>query len=74
MNEIIALLEKEIKDVELDYQFMGSKLMLQVVSPVFKGMSRVERQRYVKRILFPFIESGELHAVSLKIGVKDECE
>lgn len=74
MNEIIERLKENIEDAEVDYQASGSRLILSVYSDVFKSMNRVERQRYVKKILSPFIESGELHAVSLKVGVKDECE
>lgn len=72
MNEIVRLLKEKIEDAEVDYQASGSHLMLSVQSKIFEGMSRVQRQRYVKQILAPFIESGELHAVNLKVGVKDE--
>lgn len=72
MNDIIAKIEEEIPDAEIDYQISGSHIMLKVNADIFAGMSRVQSQRYVKNILAPFFESGQLHALSLQVGVKDE--
>ena len=72
MNEIITLLREKILDADIDYQASGSRLVLNIKAAMFKDMNRIQRQRYVKQILAPFIESGQLHAVSLKVGVKDE--
>jgi|GEM_PF-6143743 acid stress-induced BolA-like protein IbaG/YrbA len=74
MDNIIAVLKEKIEDAEVEYQGEGSHVMLSVLSNQFKSMSRVQRQRFVKQILAPYFESGQLHAVSLQVGVKDECE
>ena len=37
-----------------------------VVSPAFAGMSPIARQRLVMATVRPQIESGELHALSIK--------
>ncbi|MEC7030628.1 MAG: BolA/IbaG family iron-sulfur metabolism protein [Pseudomonadota bacterium] len=67
MNEIIELLKKEIPDSEVSFQEQGSRLALKVSSPAFKQVSRLERQRVVKRLLKPWIDSGALHAVMLTV-------
>lgn len=72
MNEIITLLREKILDADIDYEASGSHLVLNIKASIFKDMNRIQRQRYVKQILAPFIESGQLHAVSLQVGVKDE--
>lgn len=70
MIQVIEALEKNIPDVAVDYQLQGSKLQLKVVAPMFAGLSRLDRQRFVKKILAPYIDSGQLHAVSLVVGEK----
>lgn len=70
MIAVIEALEEKIPDVVVESQVSGSHLKLKIVAPMFATYSRIERQRFVKQILAPFIESGELHAVSLEVGDK----
>ena len=67
MNEIIELLKKEIPNSQVVFQQEGARLMLKVSSPIFKQQSRLERQRAVKCLLKPWIDSGALHAVMLTV-------
>ena len=67
MNEIIELLKQEIPDSKVSFKEEGSRLALKVSSPIFKQVNRLERQRMVKRLLKPWIDSGALHAVMLTV-------
>ncbi|MCP8352082.1 BolA/IbaG family iron-sulfur metabolism protein [Candidatus Synchoanobacter obligatus] len=72
MNEIIELLKREIPDSEILFDGGGSRVSIAVTSPFFSGMSRLQRQRYVKKLLEPWIDSGSLHAVTLKVSSGEE--
>lgn len=43
-----------------------------VVSPLFVGKTRVQRQQMVNAILRSYFDSGELHALSMKTVTPEE--
>ena len=50
----------------------GSHFDAVVVSSVFGGKSPIQRQRLVMETVRPQIESGELHALSIKTFTPDQ--
>ncbi|MDP1605198.1 MAG: BolA/IbaG family iron-sulfur metabolism protein [Rhodocyclaceae bacterium] len=45
-----------------------------IVSPVFSGLSRVQRQQRVNAVLNPHFESEVLHALSMQCLTPEEAE
>ncbi len=72
MNDIIKILKQEIPESQINLKGDGSRLELMITSPFFKGVSRLERQRIVKRLLKPWIDSGVVHAVMLTVKDGEE--
>ena len=72
MKEIIQTLEMNIPNAQVSADMQGAHLNLKVVSSFFETMGRLQRQRYVKGILKPWIDSGQVHAVCLKVETVGE--
>ena len=72
MNDMIDKLHRDIPGSKITYVSEGAKMRLSIRAKLFTSMSRLERQRYVKKLLSPWINSGELHAVTMQIE-GDEC-
>jgi acid stress-induced BolA-like protein IbaG/YrbA len=47
---------------------------VQVVSPVFKGMMMIEQHRKVMSVVQAEIDSGEVHALSMKTFTPEQFE
>lgn len=43
-----------------------------IVSEIFTGQSRLNRQRKIYSILNPFLQSGEIHALALRTLTPEE--
>lgn len=71
--EIRATLEAALGDCEIQLQSEGNKLMLLVTAAAFEGLNRVKRQQLVYRSLGDRIESGEIHAVSMRCLTPEEA-
>ncbi len=71
--EIRATLEAALGDCEIQLQSEGNKLMLLVTAAAFDGLNRVKRQQLVYRSLGDRIESGEIHAVSMRCLTPEEA-
>lgn len=71
--EIRDILLSGLGDCEIQLQMDGNKLMLMVTSEAFDGLNRVKRQQQVYRLLNDKIESGEIHAVSMKCQTPAEA-
>ncbi|MFT4712874.1 MAG: acid stress-induced BolA-like protein IbaG/YrbA [Candidatus Azotimanducaceae bacterium] len=72
VEEIRRLLEAGLGQCEVAIQAEGNKLGLMLVSGVFSGLSRVKRQQLVYSFLNEKINSGEIHAVSMKCQTPEE--
>lgn len=71
-EEIQQYLENEFTDGDIDIQLDGNRIYIQVVSQAFEGMSRVKRQQRIYGCLKEYIQSGELHAVSISALTQGE--
>lgn len=64
--EIVKAIQAKLTDAQVVVRGEGCSLELEVVSASFEGLSPVKRQQQVYACLAPHIESGALHAVSMK--------
>ena len=66
-TEAVATLIREgMPGAQVDVTGNGSHFEAVVVSDLFTGKSPLQRQRLVMATVKPQIESGELHALSIK--------
>ena len=72
VDEIRGLLEAGLGECDVAMQAEGNKLGLMLVSQAFSGLSRVKRQQLVYSFLNEKINSGEIHAVSMKCLTPEE--
>ncbi|MCS5591281.1 MAG: BolA/IbaG family iron-sulfur metabolism protein [Gammaproteobacteria bacterium] len=72
LDEIQAKLEAGIEGSQVTMEGDGCNCSTIVVSPIFEGMSLLQRQRTVLAVVSEEIKSGELHALSVKTYTPNE--
>ncbi len=72
LNDIQTKLEASIEGATVTMQGDGCNCSTLVVSPVFEGMGLLARQRMVLAAVRAEIDSGELHALSIKARTPEE--
>ncbi|ALE52601.1 BolA family transcriptional regulator [Candidatus Thioglobus autotrophicus] len=72
LDEIQAKLEAGVQDSTVTMQGDGCNCSTVVVSNVFEGMSLLARQKMVLATVRPEIDSGELHALTIKARTPEE--
>jgi acid stress-induced BolA-like protein IbaG/YrbA len=72
IEEIQAKLEAGIESSQVTMEGDGCNCFAVVVSPIFEGMSLLQRQRTVLGVVSEEIKSGELHALSVKTYTPNE--
>ncbi|MDB2590093.1 BolA/IbaG family iron-sulfur metabolism protein [Candidatus Thioglobus sp.] len=72
LDEIQAKLEAGVQDSTVTMQGDGCNCSTVVVSNVFEGMSLLARQKLVLATVRPEIDSGELHALTIKARTPEE--
>ena len=70
--EIQKKLESNIDQSQLTLEGDGCNCSAVVVSPIFQGLSLLQRQRIVLSVVSEEIKSGELHALSVKTYTPNE--
>jgi acid stress-induced BolA-like protein IbaG/YrbA len=66
LEEVQKKLELGIEQSEVTMEGDGCNCSAVIVSPVFEGLSLLQRQRAVLGVVKEEIKSGELHALSVK--------
>jgi acid stress-induced BolA-like protein IbaG/YrbA len=66
LDEIQTKLEAGVEGSTVTMEGDGCNCSTLVVSPIFEGMSLLARQRMVLAAVRENIDSGELHALSIK--------
>ena len=66
LEEIQAKLEAGVEGSTVTMEGDGCNCSTLVVSPIFEGMSLLARQRMVLAAVRENLDSGELHALSIK--------
>ena len=74
LDEIQAKLEAGVQDSTVTMQGDGCNCSTVVVSSVFEGMSLLARQKLVLATVRPEIDSGELHALTIKARTPEEMD
>jgi len=72
LDEIQAKLEAGVQNSTVTMQGDGCNCSTVVVSSVFEGMSLLARQKLVLATVRPEIDSGELHALTIKARTPEE--
>ena len=73
MNEAISqAVASGIEGAEVDVVLDGNRALITVVSPVFEGLSRVQKQQKVYACIDAFIKDGSLHAVTIRAQTPEE--
>ncbi len=72
LEEIQAKLEAGVENSTVTMDGDGCSCSTLVVSPVFEGMSLLARQKMVLAAVRENIDSGELHALSIKARTPTE--
>ncbi|NDH09050.1 MAG: BolA/IbaG family iron-sulfur metabolism protein [Gammaproteobacteria bacterium] len=72
LDEVKARLDKIEGITHLKVDGDGYHFHIDIVSPIFEGLSRLNRQKHVYRYLQDLIANGSLHAVNLKIYTPSE--
>lgn len=73
-EEIKSILEEKIEGSEVQASGDGSHFQVIVVSDSFDGARPVKRQQMIYAHLGDKIQSGELHALSIKTYTQDEWQ
>ncbi|MCH9645504.1 MAG: BolA/IbaG family iron-sulfur metabolism protein [Proteobacteria bacterium] len=73
LQEIQAKLESAIDDAIVTMEGDGCNCSTTVISPTFEGMSLLARQKMVLAAVRSDIDSGELHALSIKARTPAEA-
>ena len=73
-EQVRRLIADGLSCEELQVQGDGEHFEALVVSSLFAGKSRVQRQQLVNAVLRSYFDSGELHALSMKTLTPDEVK
>ena len=71
IEAVAKLIRSGLPDAQVQVTGDGSHFEALVVSTAFLGKSPLERQRLVMATVRPQLESGELHALSIKAQIPD---
>ena len=72
LAEIQKKLESNIDQSQVTMEGDSCNCSTVVVSPIFEGLSLLQRQRIVLAVVSEEIKSGELHALSVKTYTPNE--
>ncbi|CAC9649290.1 BolA family protein [bacterium endosymbiont of Bathymodiolus sp. 5 South] len=72
LEEVQAKLEAGIQNSTVTMEGDGCNCSTLVVSPIFEGLSLLARQKMVLAAVRTDIDSGELHALSIKARTPSE--
>ena len=72
LEEVQKKIELGIGQSQVTMEGDGCNCSAVVISPVFEGLSLLQRQRAVLSVVSEEIKSGELHALSVKTYTPNE--
>ena len=72
LSEVKALLDAALPDCEITVESDGGHYDITVIGSEFEGVSTLNRQRAVNKVLMAHITNGAIHAVNIKAYSPDE--
>ncbi len=72
LEEIQAKIQTGIENSTVTMEGDGCNCSTKVVSPIFEGMSLLDRQKMVLAVMNEEITNGTLHALSIKTRTPEE--
>lgn len=72
IDEVEARLAAAFGDAQIAVAGEGNRVEVRVVSAQFEGLSRVKRQQAVYAPIRELIDSGAIHAVTIKASTPSE--
>ena len=73
-DDLIALLRPHFTNAHIQAVNQGNKFEVLIVDDSFVGKRLVQRQQSVYAIVNPFIQSGQMHALTIHALTSDEYE
>ena len=73
-DDLIALLRPHFTNAHIQAVNQGNKFEVLIVDDSFVGKRLVQRQQSVYAIVNPFIQSGQMHALTIHALTFDEYE
>lgn len=73
-DDLIALLHPHFANAEIQAVNQGNKFEVLIVDDGFAGKRLVQRQQSVYAIVNPYIQSGQMHALTIHALTPDEYE
>lgn len=73
-EEIARLLEQGLSDARVQVGGDGHHFQALIVSPAFEGLSLIQRHRMVNEVLSGHLDSGVLHAISMRTLTPEQYE
>lgn len=64
-DDLIALLQPHFADAQIQAVNQGNKFELLIVDESFEGKRLVARQQMIYTIVNPYIQSGQMHALTI---------
>ena len=74
VETLLTILQQAYPKVEFQLQGAGCNFHVSAIGEVFSGLSRVQRQQLLNRVLKPLLQQGELHAVSYQLLTPAEAQ
>ena len=65
-DEILQRVQAGIEQSQVTVTIDGNRALIEVESPIFADLSRVQRQQAVYQCIESYIADGTLHAVTIK--------
>ena len=72
IDEVEARLAAAFEDARIAVSGEGNRVEVRIVSAQFEGLSRVKRQQAVYGPIRELIDSGAIHAVTIKASTPSE--
>lgn len=66
-SALLKTLQQMYPDVQFQLQGDGCDLQIVAIGEIFSGMTRINRQQFLNKVLSPLIQKGHLHAVNYQL-------
>ena len=66
-DDIKKLIASELPNCDIDVEGGNGKFQVSIVGDVFEGLNPVRRQQTIYKLLNSQIESGAIHAVTMRL-------